>query len=323
MHMPRRNELKGTPVQSDAVSKRYVIKAFVVTGAIVAALPFVVYAPFVMQLMCYAIFAGSVGLLLGYGGLLSFGHAAYFGVGSYICAYTVKVWQVPPVAGILLGVLVAVFLGLVIGALAIRRQGIYFSMVTLAFAQMIYFFCVRAPFTGAEDGIQSVPRGAFLGLSLANDMVLYWVVAAIFMAAMFVVYRVVHSPFGEVLVAIREHEPRATSLGFRTSRFKLAIFVISAGLAGLAGGTKALVTQLASLTDVHWLMSGDAVLMTILGGRGSIFGPAIGAVVVMWTKVYLAWMGPWVTAIQGVIFIFCVLLFRNGIIGLLKRWVKI
>lgn len=300
----------------------YAIKIFLVVAAIVAALPFFFYPPFLMQVLCYGIFAASVGLLLNYGGLLSFGHAAFFGVGSYICAHAVKVWDLPTLYGILLGVLSALALGLVIGSLAIRRQGIYFSMVTLAFAQMVYFFCQRAPFTGAEDGIQSVPRGGLFGLSFSDESTLYVFVSGIFLLSMIFIYRVVHSPFGEILVAIRDHEARATSLGYRTARFKLVFFVMTAGLAGLAGATKSIVSQLASLNDVHWLMSGDAVLMAVLGGQSSIFGPVIGAAVVMWIKVNLAWVGPWVTVIQGGIFVVCVLAFRQGIIGLFQRWIK-
>lgn len=308
---------------SGEIRVSYVVKVFAVVIAILIAMPFLFYPPFAMQLLCYGLFAASVGLLLGYGGLLSFGHAAYFGLSGYVCAHALKVWELSPLVGILLGVCTAVTVGAVIGALAIRRQGIYFSMVTLAFAQMIYFFCVRAEFTGAEDGIQSVPRGQIFGLPLSDDGVLYTLVAVVFLLAMMFIYRVVHSPFGEVLVAIREHEPRATSLGYRTNQYKLLLFVMSAGLAAVAGAMKSIVTQLASLSDVHWLMSGDAVLMTILGGTTSIFGPVLGAIVVMFIKVNMAWAGAWVTVIQGAIFVVCVLTFRQGIVGLFKRWLKI
>lgn len=297
--------------------------AFAILAAILVVLPFFVYTPFLMKVLCFALFASSLGLLLGYGGLLSFGHAAYFGMASYACAHAAKVWSLPPVLSILFGTLVAVLLGVAIGALAIRRQGIYFSMVTLAFAQMVYFFCLRAPFTGAEDGIQGVPRGEIFGISLADNSTLYWMVAAIFFASILFIYRVIYSPFGLVLTAIREHEPRAMSLGYRVNQYKLLIFVISSGLAGLAGATKAIVTQIASLSDVHWSMSGEVVLMTILGGIGSIFGPIMGAVAIATMQDYLAWLGSWVTVLQGVIFVLCVLLFRRGIVGVLGKWLKI
>src|SRR5690606_37532837 len=213
-------------------------------------------------------------LLLGYGGLLSSGHAAYLGTASYICAHTAKVWGVPPEVAILLGTAAAAALGFLFGSLAIRRQGIYFAMITLALAQMVFFFSLQAPFTGGEDGIQAVPRGHLFGfIDLSRDTTLYYLVAVIFLAGVLFIYRVIHSPFGQVLKAIRDNEPRAISLGYRTNRYKLAVFVLSAGLAGLAGATKAIVFQLASLTDVHWTMSGEVVLMTLLGGMGTVFGP--------------------------------------------------
>jgi branched-chain amino acid transport system permease protein len=297
--------------------------AFAVLAALVIAAPFFVYPVFVMNVLCFALFASAFNLLLGYGGLLSFGHAAYFGMASYVSAYTAKSMGLTPELAILSGMLVATLLGGVIGALAIRRQGIYFAMVTLAFAQMVYFFSLQAPFTGGEDGIQPVPRGRLFGvIDLSSDWTLYWVVAAIFLFGIVVIYRVIHSPFGQVLKAIREHEPRATSLGYRTDHYKLMVFVISAGLAGLAGATKAIVFQLASLTDVHWMMSGEVVLMTLLGGVGTVFGPMVGAAIVITMQNYLAPFGAWVTVIQGAVFVVCVLLFREGIVGVLGRLLK-
>jgi branched-chain amino acid transport system permease protein len=296
---------------------------FIVLTALLIAAPFFVYPVFVMNVLCFALFASAFNLLLGYGGLLSFGHAAYFGMASYVSAYSAKTLGLTPELAILSGALVAALLGGSIGALAIRRQGIYFAMVTLAFAQMVYFFSLQAPFTGGEDGIQAVPRGALFGLiHLASDRTLYWLVAAIFLAGMLIIYRVIHSPFGQVLKAIREHESRAISLGYRADHYKLMVFVISAGLAGLAGATKAIVFQLASLTDVHWMMSGEVVLMTLLGGVGTVFGPMVGAAVVVTMQNYLSPFGAWVTVIQGGVFVVCVLLFREGIVGVIGRLLK-
>jgi branched-chain amino acid transport system permease protein len=297
--------------------------AFLVLLALLVAAPFLVYPVFLMKVLCFALFASAFNLLLGYGGLLSFGHAAYFGMASYVSAYTAKVWGLTPELAILAGTAVAALLGLVIGSLAIRRQGIYFAMVTLAFAQMVYFFSLQAPFTGGEDGIQAVPRGHLFGLiDLAADRTLYWVVAAIFFFGVLAIYRIIHSPFGQVLKAIREHEPRSISLGYRANHYKLLVFVLSAGLAGLAGATKAIVFQLASLTDVYWGMSGEVVLMTLLGGMGTVFGPMAGAAVVVTMQNYLAPFGAWVTVIQGVIFVVCVMLFRAGIVGVIGQWLK-
>lgn len=285
--------------------------------------PFLLYPVFVMKVLCFALFACAFNLLLGYGGLLSFGHAAYFGGAAYVSAHAAKVWGFPPELAILSGVVASAILGTVFGALAIRRQGIYFAMVTLAFAQMVFFFSLQAPFTGGEDGIQAVPRGNLFGvLSLRSDFSLYFVVLAIFLGGLLLIYRVIHSPFGQVLKAIRENEPRAISLGYRTNRYKLAVFVLSATLAGLAGATKAIVFQLASLTDVHWSMSGEVVLMTLIGGMGTVFGPIVGAAVIVTMQNYLATMGAWVTVIQGCIFVVCVLLFREGVVGVLARWLK-
>jgi len=285
--------------------------------------PFVLYPIFVMKVLCFALFACAFNLLLGYGGLLSFGHAAFFGMASYVTAHAAKVWGFNPEFAVLAGVVVAAALGLVIGALSIRRQGIYFAMVTLAFAQMVYFFSLQAPFTGGEDGIQAVPRGHLFGLfDLNSAEPLYFFVLAIFFGGVLLIYRIVHSPFGQVLKAIRDNEPRAVSLGYRVNRYKLAVFVLSASLSGLAGSTKALVFQLASLTDVHWAMSGEVVLMTLLGGMGTVFGPIVGAAAIVTMQNYLAGFGAWVTIIQGAIFVIGVLLFREGIIGVLARWLK-
>jgi branched-chain amino acid transport system permease protein len=297
--------------------------AFVVLAALLVVGPFVVYPVFLMKVLCFALFACAFNLLLGYGGLLSFGHAAFFGMASYVSAHAAKVWGFTPELAILSGTAVAALLGVAIGALAIRRQGIYFAMVTLAFAQMVYFFSVQAPFTGGEDGIQPVPRGHLFGaIDLSNDRTLYWLVAAIFLFGVLAIYRIIHSPFGQVLKAIREHEPRAISLGYRVNRYKLLVFVLSAALAGLAGATKAIVFQLASLTDVYWTMSGEVVLMTLIGGMGTVFGPMIGAAVVVTMQNYLAPFGAWVTVIQGAVFVVCVLLFREGIAGVLGKWLK-
>ncbi len=302
---------------------RHHVAIFLALLAAGLAAPFFLYPVFLMKVMCFALFACAFNLLLGYTGLLSFGHAAYFGGASYISAHAAKVWGLPPELAILAGVAAACILGLAIGALAIRRQGIYFAMVTLAFAQMVFFFSLQAPFTGGEDGIQAVPRGHLFGLiSLRSDFTLYFVVLAITLGGMLAIYRIIHSPFGQVLKAIRENEARAVSLGYRVNRYKLATFVLSAALAGLAGATKAIVFQLASLTDVHWSMSGEVVLMTLIGGMGTVFGPLVGAAVIVTMQNYLATMGAWVTVIQGCIFVICVLLFREGIIGVVQKWLK-
>lgn len=288
-----------------------------------AIMPMMLYPVFIMKVLCFAIYALAFNLLLGYGGLLSFGHAAYFGMASYICAYAAKNWGFSPEIAILSGCLVGGLLGLIAGSIAIRRQGIYFAMVTLALAQLIYFVCVQAPFTGGEDGIQAVPRGHLLGLvDLSDDRVLYVFVAAIFFCVILLIHRVIHSPFGQALKAIRDNESRAISLGYDVNRYKLAVFVLSSALTGLAGATKAIVFQLASLTDVHWSMSGEVVLMTLVGGMGTIFGPIVGAFIITAMANYLAPFGAWVTVIQGAVFVVCVLLFRDGIIGLLGRKTK-
>jgi branched-chain amino acid transport system permease protein len=278
--------------------------------------PFFLYPVFLMKLLCFALFACAFNLLIGYVGLTSFGHAAYFGMGGYIAAHSAKVWGLTPEISILIGALLAGVQGAIFGWVAIRRQGIYFAMITLALAQMIYFLCLQAPFTGGEDGIQAVPRGHLFGfISLAPDMNMYWFVAAVFVICFLLIHRIVHSPFGQVLKAIRENEPRTTSLGYRTDDYKLVAFILSATIAGVAGGTKSLVFGIATLTDVHWSMSGEVLLMTLVGGLGTVFGPMIGAAVIVAMQNYLAEMGAWVTVIQGVIFIACVLAFRRGIVG--------
>ncbi len=292
--------------------------------ALVIVSPSVLYPVFLMKVLCFALFACAFNLLLGYVGLMSFGHAAFFGMGSYITAWTAKYWGLTPELAILAGGLVGAALGVVFGWLAIRRQGLYFAMITLALAQMNYFFCLQAPFTGGEDGIQQVPRGRLFGLfSLSNDMAMYVVVAVIFIAFFLLIFRIVRSPFGQVLKAIRENEPRATSLGYRTDDYKLMAFVLSTFIAGIAGGTKALVFGIATLTDVHFSMSGEVVLMTLVGGMGTLFGPVVGALVVTAMENYLAQFGAWVTVTQGVIFVACVLAFRRGIIGELGAKLKL
>jgi branched-chain amino acid transport system permease protein len=280
-----------------------------------------VYPVFLMKALCFALFACAFNLLLGFGGLLSFGHAMFLGTAGYACAHAAKVWGFPPELAILTGTAASAVLGTVVGALAIRRQGIYFAMITLAIAQMMFFFYVQTPFTHGEDGIQAVPRGRLLGLlDLSNTLTLYYVVLAIFIAAFLLIHRIIHSPFGQVLKAIRENEARAISLGYDADRYKLLAFILSATLAGLAGATKAIVFQLASLTDVHWTMSGEVVLMVLLGGMGTIFGPVVGAFVIIALENYLAPFGQWVTIITGAIFVVCVLAFRRGIVGELGAW---
>jgi branched-chain amino acid transport system permease protein len=279
------------------------------------------YPVFLMKALCFALFACAFNLLIGFGGLLSFGHAMFLGTAGYVCAHAAKEWGWPPEAAILLGTGASAALGVVAGVVAIRRQGIYFAMITLALAQMVFFFYLQTPFTHGEDGIQSVPRGMLFGvLDLRSTLVMYYVVLAIFLAAFLLIYRVIHSPFGQVLKAIRENEPRATSLGYDIDRYKLLAFILSAALAGLAGATKAIVFQLASLTDVHWTMSGEVVLMTLLGGMGTIFGPVVGAFVIIGLESYLAAFGQWVTVITGAIFVVCVLAFRRGIVGEIGAW---
>jgi branched-chain amino acid transport system permease protein len=298
--------------------------AFAIMVGFFIVAPAFVYPVFLMQAICFALFALAFNLLIGYVGLLSFGHALFFGWAAYVGAHAAKAWHFTPEFAILTGTAAAAVLGLVTGALAIRRQGIYFAMITLALAQMMYFFALQAPFTGGEDGIQGVPRGFLFGLfDLSNTMTMYSTVVVIFIASFLLIYRIIHSPFGEVLKAIRENENRAISLGYKTERYKLVAFVLSATLAGLAGAVKVLVFQLASLTDVHWTMSGEVVLMTLVGGLGTVFGPIVGAFVIVAMQNYLAGFGQWVTVIQGVIFVVCVLLFRRGIIGEIAHALRI
>jgi branched-chain amino acid transport system permease protein len=298
--------------------------AFLIMVAILIVAPFFVYPLFLMQALCFALFACAFNLLIGYVGLLSFGHALYFGWASYLAAHSAKVWGFPPELAILTGTLTATGLGIVAGALAIRRQGIYFAMITLALAQMMFFFAVQAKFTGGEDGIQSVPRGKMFGvLNLADQATMYVVVVVIFLAGFLFIRRVINSPFGEVLKAIRENEPRAISLGYKTDRYKLVAFVLSATLAGVAGSTKAIVLQIASLTDVDWPMSGEVVLMTLVGGLGTIFGPVAGAFVIIAMQNFLNALDQWVIVIQGIIFVLCVLLFRRGIVGEIAHLLRI
>jgi branched-chain amino acid transport system permease protein len=298
--------------------------AFAVMVAVLVIAPFFAYPLFLMQALCFALFACAFNLLIGYVGLLSFGHALYFGWASYLSAHAAKVWGLPPELAILTGAATAAVLGLVAGALAIRRQGIYFAMITLALAQMMFFFALQAKFTGGEDGIQAVPRGYLFGLiDLRDQMTMYVFVVAIFLAGFLFIHRIIHSPFGEVLKAIRENEQRAISLGYKTDRYKLAAFVLSATLAGVAGATKAIAFQIASLTDVHWTMSGEVVLMTLVGGLGTVFGPVVGAFVIIAMQNYLNVLEQWVTVIQGVIFVFCVLLFRRGIVGEIAHALRI
>ena len=294
-------------------------KTTILYGALLLAglvAPFIGYPIFLMKVLCFALFACAFNLLIGYTGLLSFGHAMFFGFAAYVAAHAAKVWGLTPELAILAGTVCAAGIGVLTGLLAVRRQGIYFAMVTLALAQMIFFICVQAPFTYAEDGIQSVPRGRLFGLvDLENDRAMYYVVLALFVAGFALIHRIIHSPFGQVLKSIRENEARALSLGYDIDRYKLLAFVLSATLAGLAGATKSIVFGLATLTDVGWQMSGEVVLMTLLGGMGTILGPALGAGIITAMQNYLADLGSWVTTIMGVTFVVCVLLFRRGIVG--------
>ena len=301
-------------------------KISLVIVALLAIVPFqgIVYDLFMMKVFCFAIFAASLNLLLGFAGLLSFGHAAFFGTGAYITAYVMKEWGLTPEIGLILGVLCSTALGYVFGALAIRRQGIYFAMITLALAQVIYFLATQVPFTNGEDGIQGVPRGKFLGfIDLSTSTPMYYFALAVFIAAFFLIKRIVNSPFGQVLKSIRENEPRAISLGYDVNRYKLIAFTLSAGLAGLGGGLKSLVLQLASLSDVFWHTSGEAVLMTILGGIGTLWGPVAGAAIIVNLQNYLANLGGWSTITTGIIFVVCVLAFRRGIVGEIAYRLKI
>ncbi|MBN9460198.1 MAG: branched-chain amino acid ABC transporter permease [Burkholderiales bacterium] len=303
--------------------RRSQLIAFAVMVAFFALAPLAIYPVFLMKLMCFALFACAFNLLIGFGGLLSFGHAMFLGTAGYAAAHAAKVWGFTPELAILFATACSALLGWITGLVAIRRQGIYFAMITLALAQMLFFFYVQAPFTGGEDGIQAVPRGRLFGLvDLNSAAAMYPLVLVIFLAGFLLIWRVVTSPFGRVLKAIRENEPRALSLGYDTDRYKLLAYVLSAALSGLAGGTKALVFQLASLTDVYWTMSGEVVLMTLLGGLGTLFGPVVGAAIIITMQNYLAQIGAWVTVVQGAIFVVCVLAFRRGVVGEIGHWLK-
>jgi branched-chain amino acid transport system permease protein len=287
--------------------------AMVLVGLV---MPFFVYPVFVMNVLCMALFASAFNLLLGYTGLLSFGHAAFLGAAGYVTGQALRAWGFPVELALLSGVAVSTVLGAIIGGLAIRRSGIYFAMITLGLAQVVYFLAVQLPFTGGDDGLQGVPRGKLLGLfSLENRYVIYYFVYAIFLFGFWLIYRTIHSPFGHVLRSIRENEARALSLGYDVDRYKLVAFVISAALAGLAGATKTLVFGAETLTDVHWHMSGEVVLMTLLGGMGTVLGPSVGALIVLVLQNYLSGFGSWVTVITGVVFVVGVLAFRRGFVG--------
>jgi branched-chain amino acid transport system permease protein len=291
--------------------------AFAIMTGLLLCVPLTgLYPFFVMQALCFALLACAFNLLIGYGGLLSFGHAMFLGTGGYVTAHAVKVWGAPPELGILIGIVASAGLGIITGIVAIRRQGIYFAMITLALSQLIYFIYLQAPFTHGEDGIQGIPQGRLLGiLDLSKSTVLYYVIVAGFLFGFLVIFRAINSPFGEVLKSIRENEQRAISLGYKTDQYKLLAFILSGTLAGFAGSLKVFVVQNASLSDVEVDMSGLIVLMTLVGGLGTVFGPVIGAFIIVATQQYLAGFGSWVTVIQGSIFVACVLTFRRGIVG--------
>jgi branched-chain amino acid transport system permease protein len=310
------------PVTARAIHDEMI--AFGILTALLLIVPFTgIYPFFVMQALCFALLACAFNLLIGYGGLLSFGHAMFLGTAGYVSAHALKVWGLTPELGILAGVAAATGLGVITGLIAIRRQGIYFSMITLALSQLIYFIYLQAPFTHGEDGIQGIPQGHLFGfINLANPTILYYVILAGFLFGFLVIFRTINSPFGEVLKAIRENEPRAISLGYKTDQYKLMAYILSGALAGFAGALKVFVAQNASLTDVHWSMSGEIVLMTLVGGLGTVFGPVVGAFVIIAMQQYLAGFGQWVTVIQGVIFVVCVLTFRRGVIGEIAHYFR-
>jgi branched-chain amino acid transport system permease protein len=309
----------GPAPRRSGIGKPLIFLGVVALGIVA---PFVgVYPILLMKLLCFALFACAFNLLIGFVGLLSFGHAMFFGSAAYATGHAIKVWGFTPELGILFGVLAAALLGLLVGLLAIRRQGIYFAMITMALAQMFYFFALQVPFTGGEDGLQGVPRGALFGvLPLGNDLTLYYVVLAVVVASWLLIARIVHSPFGQILKAIRENEPRTISLGYDSDRFKLVAFILSAALAGLAGALKCLVLGFATLSDVHWATSGSVILMSLIGGIGTLSGPVVGAFVITGLENVLAdRVGSWVTVILGVIFVVSVLLFRKGLVGTLRE----
>ncbi|GLR88631.1 branched-chain amino acid ABC transporter permease [Bradyrhizobium iriomotense] len=310
------------PVTARAMRDEMIVFVFVALA--LAAVPFTgIYPFFVMQALCFALLACAFNLLIGYGGLLSFGHAMFLGTAGYCSAHALKVWALPPELGILAGVAAAFVLSIVTGYISIRRQGIYFSMITLALSQLLYFIYLQAPFTHGEDGIQGIPQGHLFGIfDLSKPTVLYYVVLVGFLAGFLLIYRIINSPFGEVLKSIRENEQRAISLGYRTDQYKLLAFILSGTLAGFAGSLKVFVAQNASLTDVHWSMSGEVVLMTLVGGLGTIFGPVVGAFVIIAMQQYLASYGQWVTVIQGAIFVICVLTFRRGVVGEIAHYFR-
>jgi branched-chain amino acid transport system permease protein len=310
------------PVTSRAIHDEMI--AFVIMTALLLIVPLTgIYPFFVMQALCFALLACAFNLLIGYGGLLSFGHAMFLGTGGYVTAHALKVWGVPPELGILIGTAGAAALGVITGLVAIRRQGIYFAMITLALSQLLYFIYLQTPFTHGEDGIQGIPQGYLFGfLNLSNSTILYYVILAGFLFGFLVIFRTINSPFGEVLKAIRENEPRAISLGYKTDQYKLLAFILSGTLAGLAGALKVFVAQNASLTDVQVDMSGLIVLMTLVGGLGTVFGPVVGAFIIVGMQQYLSSYGQWVTVIQGTVFVVCVLTFRRGIIGEIGHYLK-
>jgi len=288
--------------------------------AALLAAPFFVYPLFLAKVLCYCLFACAFNLLLGSVGLLSFGHAAFFGGAAYVTGHALKEWGLPFEFAAILGTAAATFLGFVFGYVSIRRQGLYFAMITLALAQMIYFLAFQLPFTHAEDGLTAIPRGKVLGLfDLNNLYVLYYTAAAVFLIGYVLIMRITHSTFGQILKAIRENQPRMISLGYRVNNYKLVAFVLSAGLAGLAGATKTMVVQLASTVDVHWATSGDVILMALLGGVGTLFGPVVGGVIVEMLQFYLADSGLPIQMVIGAIFVVCILVFRRGIVGEIQR----
>src|ERR1700688_1258298 len=310
------------PVTPRAIHDEMV--AFGIMTALLVIVPWTgIYPFFVMQALCFALLACAFNLLIGYGGLLSFGHAMFLGPAGYCSGHALKVWGLSPELGILVGTAAAAGLAVITGLVAIRRQGIYFAMITLALSQLLYFIYLQAPFTHGEDGIQGIPQGRLFGIfKLSNPTILYYVILACFLFGFLVIFRTINSPFGEVLKAIRENEPRAISLGYKTDQKKLLAYILSGTLAGFAGALKVFVAQNASLTDVHWSMSGEIVLMTLVGGLGTVFGPVGGAFVIVAMQQYLSGLGQWVTVIQGVIFVVCVLTFRRGVIGEIAHYFR-